>query len=106
MAASRMVPLIVISTGAAIAVINGITLTVWNVYFPKWLAAVPVLMLLGAAMLIFPGAEAPPGVDEATRTRHYWKAAPMSRKAIWIAFGAVGLVISLYVGDFLGGSAR
>jgi hypothetical protein len=106
MAASRTVPLITLGIGVAIAAVNGIALVGWNTYFPKFLAAVPVFVLLGVAMLIFPGAEAPSGVEGADKTNHYWKAAPTSRKAIWIAFGAVGLAIGLYFIHRLGYFSR
>lgn len=106
MAASKFMPLTMFGCGAVVAAVNGIALAGWNTYFPKFLAAVPVFVLLGVAMLMFPGAEAPPGVDGAEKTRHYWKAAPTSRKAIWIGFGAVGLAIGLYAIHRLGYFAR
>lgn len=106
MATSKAMPLTMFGIGVAIAAVNGVSLAGWNTYFPKLLAAVPVFVLLGVAMLIFPGAEAPPGVDGAEKTRHYWKAAPTSRKAIWIGFGAVGLAIGLYAIHRLGYFAR
>jgi hypothetical protein len=57
-------------------------------------------------MLIFPGAEAPPGTPRGAEAEHYWKAAPISRKAIWLLSGAVGLAIGLYAIDRLGYFAR
>jgi len=102
MARSWFMPLTMLGSGAAIAAVNAISLGVWNTYFPKFLAAVPVFLMLGVAMLIFPGAEAPPGVEGANKTRHYWKAAPTSRKVIWVVFGAVGLAIGIYAIERLG----
>lgn len=103
MAASRIVPYSMIGAGVAMAAINGIVLISWNTHFPELLVAVPHFVLLGIGMLLFPGAEAPPGVE---KTKYYWRAAPTSRKAIWIAFGAVGLAIGVFVVHRMGFFSR
>lgn len=106
MATSRFVPLTLLGTGVAIAVINAIALAVWSVYLPKLLVAVPLCAFVGIAMLISPGAEAPPGTVGAEMARHYWRAAPASRKAIWIVAGAIGMAIGFYALNNIGYFSR
>lgn len=106
MASSKFVPLTLLGTAVAIAALNAIGLAVWQVYLPKLLVAVPLCIFVGIAMLAFPGAEAPPGTAGAEMARHYWRAAPRSRQAIWIVAGVMGLVIGVYAIGHLGYFAR
>ena len=49
-----------------------------------------------------PGPDVPPDVETRDLFNHYWKAAPLSRKAIWIGAGGIGLAVSLLVVHHLG----
>lgn len=50
-------------------------------------------LFCGVAMLMFPGAPAPPKTDTYMRTRQYIVAAPMLHKLLWLLFTVVGLAI-------------
>ena len=100
--ATRVVPVSVIAIGATIAGVNAISLAVANSYFPKTLMAMPAMLLVGVAMLIFPGAGFPPGTPAAEQARRYLPDAPVLHKAMWIVFGGVGLAIGFHALTRLG----
>ncbi|MBM3622174.1 MAG: hypothetical protein FJX20_15940 [Alphaproteobacteria bacterium] len=97
-----LVPPCLIGVGLVILLANAIALTGWGVYVPKLFAISPILILLGMAMLLFPGAAPPPDLDQQNANRHYWKAAPRAHKAAWFVAAAIGLALGILGIDYLG----
>ncbi len=100
--ATRVLPVSLIVIGVAIGVANAIALLVANAYFPRSLMAILALLLVGVAMLVFPGARFPPGTPAAEQGRRYMAEAPVLHKAMWIVFGGVGVAAGFYALTRLG----
>ncbi len=72
-------------------------------YFPKLIALGGVLLFLGIAMLIFPGGEIPEGTPPDKQIKTSFRNAPITNKIMWFFLPAVGLALSIWWIDTLGG---
>lgn len=91
----RKVGLILIVLGLIFGAVNAVMIVSAGKYLPKLTAAVPVLLLLGLAMMLFPG-EAE-GKEASEKISLLWKGAAMKDRAAWILSSAAGLAVGLYV---------
>ena len=91
----RKIGLILLAVGVVFGAVNVVMILSAGKYFPKLTAAVPVLALLGIAMMLFPGkAEEKEAVD---RISILWNGASVKDKSAWIVSSIAGLVIGLYI---------
>ena len=95
-AMTKSVPIGLLVVGGLFVVVN-LGAIQFGYYFPKWLAATPAIILVGLAMLLFPGAEPPAEIEQAKRTRYFFGKAPLLNKIAWIVFGAAGVAIGVYL---------
>ena len=95
-AMTRSVPIGLLVLGGLFVVVNVGAILI-GYYFPKWLAATPAVILVGVAMLLFPGAEPPAETEYAKRTGYFFRKAPLRNKIAWVVFGAAGVAIGVYL---------
>jgi hypothetical protein len=95
-AMTRSVPIGLLVLGGLFVVVN-LGAIAFGYYFPKWLAATPAVILVGIAMLLFPGAEPPAEIEQAKRTGYFFAKAPLLNKIAWVVSGAAGVALGVYV---------
>ena len=67
----------------------------------KIMLAGPVLVLIGLAMLVFPGGDVTIQ-DINSKSKSMWGEAPTGHKIVWLLAGAIGIAVALvyFLGDF------
>ena len=95
MKAGRKFGLILFVVGCIIGAINLVLLFAMEMYFPKYTAAVPVLLLLGLAMIIFPGKAE--GKEALEQLSILWEGTSMVDRAAWIISSIIGFAIGFYI---------